>query len=156
MSYGDKAANINVFFVNKYEYDDTPDENDVTGRQYSKGIFIEDLLVHPWATITSVLAHEIAHYLGVGESHYRKNRNIDGLMYFRARGGVRISKVHTNMINSLSFALPFLLTASASFEVFYGTDCSTAVKFSSLMSPAMFTSEVGNWKFLAATLMTTD
>ena len=100
MSYGDKAANVNVFFVNKYEDDDTPDKNDVTGRQYAKGIFIEDLLVHPWATITSVLAHEIVHYLGVGgASHYFKSENIDGLMYFRARGGMRISKVHANMIN---------------------------------------------------------
>jgi len=100
MSRGDKASNMNVFFVNEYEYDDTPNKSDVAGIAYGKGIFIEDNIKHPLSRIPSVLAHEIAHYLGVGgASHYYKDRNIDGLMYYKARGGLRIAKVHANMMN---------------------------------------------------------
>ena len=102
MSFRDRAANINVFFVIDYESGRNPRKNKTAGVQYEKGIFIDDNIntVSSLATIENVLAHEIAHYLGVGgESHYYHLKNIDRLMYSKARGGLRILKVHANMMN---------------------------------------------------------
>lgn len=102
LAHRDKAAQMNVFFVTNIEHGEDPKKNLIAGVQYEKGIFIDDNIntVSPLATIENVLAHEIGHYLGVGgESHFYKKANIKGLMYYKARGGLLIPKVHANMIN---------------------------------------------------------
>lgn len=102
MSHRDKTAQMNVFFVTNIEAGEDPKKNLIAGVQYDEGIFIDDNIntVSALATIENVLAHEIAHYLGVGgESHFYKAANIKGLMYYKARGGLFIPKVHANMIN---------------------------------------------------------
>lgn len=102
MAKGDKTAHTNVFFVTNIEIDRDPKINATGGIKYDHGIFIDDNVnsKSPLGTIESTLVHELCHYLGVGgESHYRKLRNINGAMYYKARGGLFIGKVHANMIN---------------------------------------------------------
>ncbi|MBC7796414.1 MAG: hypothetical protein H7Z37_06055, partial [Pyrinomonadaceae bacterium] len=92
----DKTADINLFFVWELDYDSKVDE--VEGGTINKDCLIEDVTAGD-STGINTIAHEIGHALGVpGESHYYKNRNDDGLMYY-ASTDFRIGKVHANMVN---------------------------------------------------------
>lgn len=93
-AHADAAADFNVFFVKKYEQDDTPLENNTRAGTIAaeKNCLLEDNI----ANAAETLAHETIHLLGIGpHSPTRGHLIASGAV----RNGQFISKAQANQIN---------------------------------------------------------
>jgi hypothetical protein len=92
---GDASADVNIFLLWEYEQDNTPTADHTDAGHLAGNVLYED---NAGRQTGETMAHEIGHYLGVGD-HYINARKRELMYGITDTRGIHLPKAHVNIMN---------------------------------------------------------